>query len=92
MSKFADQTDKIEGAFARAKSEEELGINLLGIQNAANFINNFESKPYRYYGKDQAGAFRGPVGTPEGKIDLLNLLDLPFGAIRYLAGPNNTEE
>ena len=91
MNKFADQTDKIEGAFARVKSEDELAINLLGIQNAANFINNYQDKPYRYYGQDQIGPFRGPVATPEGKIDLLNLLDLPFGAVRYLAGPNNKE-
>jgi hypothetical protein len=55
MSKFPDQTDKIEGVFARVKSEEELAINLLGIQNAANAINS---------GKTQIDYF------PDGKIDI----------------------
>ena len=55
MSKFSDQTDKIEGVFARTKSEEELAINLLGIQNAANAINS---------GKTQIDYF------PDGKIDV----------------------
>lgn len=55
MSKFPDQTDKIGGVFARVKSEEELAINLLGIQNAANAINS---------GKTQIDYF------PDGKIDI----------------------